>query len=105
MKPHRDFEPLRGAYGSPRLVVAQLDCIRIACVLRPLVKPLLKVFTMWISERRHGCWLSIFYVSFIILREIALATEDAYEHGRHKFEVSTHLFLDQSSCSRLVHTC
>lgn len=83
MERHRLFAPLRDMYGSPRLVVAQLDCIRLTCVLRPLVRPLLKVLTMWIAERRHGCWLSIFCASFIFLREIALATRDAYAHGRH----------------------
>lgn len=66
------------------MIVSQLDCIRITCVLRPLAKPLLKVLTTWIAERRHDCWLSIFYASFIILQEIALATHDAYDHGQRK---------------------
>lgn len=96
MEQHRQFSPLRDRYGAPRLVVAQLDCIRITCVLRSLAKPLLKVLTTWIAERRHGCWLSIFFASFVFLREISVATSDAYEHGRfnpkyRKLEVSSPL--------------
>lgn len=99
MERHRQFRPLRDRYGAPRLVVAQLDCIRITCVLRSLAKPLLKVLTTWIAERRHGCWLSIFFASFIFLREISVATSDAYEHGRfnpkyRKLEVSSALFRE-----------
>ncbi|KAJ4389636.1 hypothetical protein N0V93_007108 [Gnomoniopsis smithogilvyi] len=81
---HEKFTPLKGLPGTPRMIVSQLDCIRISCVLRPLAKPLLKVLTTWIAERRHDRWLSIFYASFIFLREIALATYDAYAHAKRK---------------------
>lgn len=98
MERHRLFRPLRDMYGSPRLVVAQLDCIRLTCVLRPLVKPLLKVLTMWIAERRHGCWLSIFFTCFIFLREIALATRDAYAHGQHNPKYEGFLVSSWMNC-------
>lgn len=81
---HEKFTPLKGLPGTPRMIVSQLDCIRISCVLRPLAKPLLKALTTWIAERRHDRWLSIFYASFIFLREIALATHDAYAHAIRK---------------------
>lgn len=76
------------------MIVSQLDCIRISCVLRPLAKPLLKVLMTWIAERRHDCWLSIFYASFIFLREIALATHDAYDHGKRKKTFNPNVCID-----------
>lgn len=100
---HKDFPLLKDKYGTPRLVVGQLDSIRITCVLRPLVKPLLRVLTTWIAERKYDSWLTIFYASFIFLREIALATYDAYEHGRRNID-NQHI-VSAANCSSLGTTC
>ncbi|KAJ0116050.1 hypothetical protein J7T55_004995 [Diaporthe amygdali] len=75
------FPPLKGEFATPRVVVGQIDCIRISCVLKPLTKSLLKVLMKWIAERNYDCWMSIFFATFILLSELAKATEDAYHHG------------------------
>lgn len=63
------------------MVVGQFNSINITCVLRPLAKVLLKVLMSWITDRHYHRWMSIFYATFIILREIAHTTHDAYIHG------------------------
>lgn len=75
------FPPLKGEFATPRVVVGQIDCIRISCVLKPLTKSLLKVLMKWIAERNYDCWMSIFFATFMLLSELAKATEDAYHHG------------------------
>lgn len=77
----RQFPPLRGRISTPRLVVGQIDAIRISLVLKPLSKSILQVLTTWISDRQYDRWLTIFFTIFILLVEIAKATEDAYHHG------------------------
>lgn len=80
-EPIKNFPPLEGRIGTPRLAVGQIDCIRIACVLKPLTKSLLKVLMAWIADRQYDRWMSIFFATFILLSELAKATEDAYHHG------------------------
>lgn len=63
------------------MVVGQFNSINITCVLRPLAKVLLKVLMSWIADRHYNRWMSIFYATFIVLREIAHTTFDAYLHG------------------------
>lgn len=63
------------------MVVGQIDCIRISCVLKPLARSLLKVLMTWIADRKYNHWMSIFFATFILLSELAKATEDAYHHG------------------------
>lgn len=79
--PRLRFPPLKGQIGMPRIVVGQIDCIRISCVLKPLTKSLLKVLMAWIADRQYNRWMSIFFATFILLSELAKATEDAYHHG------------------------
>lgn len=67
--------------ATPKMVVGQFNSINITCVLRPLAKVLLKVLMSWITDRHYHRWMSIFYATFIILREIAHTTLDAYRHG------------------------
>lgn len=67
--------------ATPKMVVSQFNSINITCVLRPLAKILLKVLMSWIADRHYNRWMSIFYATFIILREVAHTTLDAYQHG------------------------
>lgn len=66
---------------TPKMAVCQLNSIHIAYVLRPLTKILLKVMMVWIAERQQHRWLSIFFASFILMREISFMTRDAYNHS------------------------
>lgn len=75
------FPPLENHIGTPRIVVGQIDCIRISYILKPLTKALLKVLMAWIADRQYDRWMSIFFATFILLSELAKATEDAYHHG------------------------
>lgn len=77
----REFPPLKKRIATPRMAVGQIDCIRISCVLKPLTKSLLKVLMAWIADRQYDRWMSIFFGTFILLAELAKATEDAYLHG------------------------
>lgn len=71
----------QGRISTPRMVVGQLDCVRISCVLKPLGRAVLKVLMTWISEGQYHRWMSIFFATFILLSELAKTTEDAYHHG------------------------
>lgn len=93
----KGFPPLKGQIGTPRLAVGQIDCIRIACVLKPLTKSLLKVLMGWIADRQYDRWMSIFFATFILLSELAKATEDAYEHGWYDKD------LRRNVCSYSLH--
>lgn len=75
------FPPLKDLIGTPRIVVGQIDCLRISYILKPLTKSLLKVLMAWIADRQYDRWMSIFFATFILLSELSKATEDAYEHG------------------------
>lgn len=75
------------------MVVGQIDCIRISCVLKPLAKALLRVFTSWIAGRKYDRWMSIFFATFILLSELAKATEDAYHHGWYDKDIRRNVRL------------
>lgn len=81
------FPPLKDLVGTPRIVVGQIDCLRISCILKPLTKSLLKVLMAWIADRQYDRWMSIFFATFILLSELAIATEDAYYHGFYDKEI------------------
>lgn len=75
------FPPLENRIGTPRIVVGQIDCLRISYILKPLTKSLLKVLMAWVADRQYDRWMSIFFATFILLSELAKATEDSYHHG------------------------
>lgn len=63
------------------MMVGQLDCIRISCVLKPLTRALLRIMMSWIGDRQYNRWMSIFFATFVLLSELSKATEDAFLHG------------------------
>lgn len=93
--------------ATPKMVVGQFNSINITCVLRPLAKVLIKVLMSWITDRHYHRWMSIFYATFIVLREIAHTTLDAYQHGARNpdFDVNgplVCLFIDHRTWVVLV---
>ncbi|KAG8159319.1 hypothetical protein KVR01_010980 [Diaporthe batatas] len=80
-RPCQDFPPLKGRIMTPRMVVGQLDCIRISCVLKPLTRAILRVMMSWVGDRQYNRWMSIFFATFVLLSELSKITEDAYLHG------------------------
>lgn len=89
----KTYPPLKGLISTPRMVVGQIDSIRISSVLNPLSKGLLRVYMSWIGDRRYDRWMSIFFVTFILLSELAKATEDAYHHGWYDKDVRRNVCL------------
>lgn len=79
--PCEEFPPLKGRIMTPRMVVGQIDCIRISCILKPVTKSVLRILMKWIGNRQYNRWMSIFFATFVLLSELAKATEDAYHHG------------------------
>lgn len=72
---------LRGKVWVPRMIVDQFNSINITCVLKPLFKLVIKTLMELIHRRRYDCWLSVFVSCFILLREIAHTSDDAFDHG------------------------